>query len=69
MQISIKKHLKARSPRLLEIEQMKHFRKTGVAFDYFDFQEASDGFWYCWYSTENLTMEKAARELNENADD
>lgn len=50
---------------MLEIAQLRNNVQKGKYFDYFDFQESSDGYWYCWYldDPKNNPIE-AAREMN-----
>lgn len=61
---AIKRHLKASSPKMLEIAQLRNSIQKGKYFDYFDFQFV-DGFWFCWYldDPKNDPIE-AAKEIN-----
>lgn len=61
---AIKRHLKASSPKLLEIAMLKNNIQRGMFFHY-DVME-SDGKWYAWYLDEdsNNPIEKAKDLLN-----
>jgi hypothetical protein len=63
---SVKRHLKARTPKMLEQEQLRNNVTRGIWFKYTDFTFVN-GYWYCWYQDESKNNPiESAGELNGN---
>lgn len=66
---AIKRFIRARSPRLLEIEMLKNNTRRGMFFKYDHIQQASDGLWYAWFLDERNDPIELSKELNDSSND
>lgn len=62
---AIKRHLRARSPKLLEIAMLRNNIRRGMFFVYEDIAQAGDGLWYAWFLDEKNDPIEVAKELND----
>ena len=62
---AIKRYLKAKTPRGLELAMLRNNIQRGMFFVYEHIQQANDGNWYAWYLDEKNDPMKAVEELND----